>query len=86
MVSSVSRADHRMGLATAQKDACDSIGPLESVIVAQAERLALNSAPDRIARLIRFGDFIPRAFQMGGDGFGLAGLDELAVAQPARES
>ena len=34
IVSPVSRADQRMGCATAQKEACASIGALESVVVA----------------------------------------------------
>jgi hypothetical protein len=66
MVASLSRADHRMGLPTAQNDACDSIGAFEPVIVAQPFGIALNTTADIIASALCCGDLIRQRSRRGG--------------------
>lgn len=63
----------------AQNDACPSVGTSETVVVAQACRIAVNIAPRSIPRDIRLGDFIERAFEIECDDLGTAGVDQLAI-------
>ena len=85
MVESVSRADQMMGFAVAQNATWDSIGALESVVVAQALGIALKIAAHGIARKIRPRDLIERGLQIVRNCVGFSRRDQLPILEPGGE-
>ena len=71
-----------MGLARAQKDDCVSIAPPETIVSAQAIRIAADAIAHAVANAFGLRDVIERILQMPRSDLGRPRFQQAAILQP----